>query len=59
MKQRISLQLRIDEEAHTKAKEIAKREERTLNSQFEYFIKRCIAQYEAENGPVLPEDEQG
>lgn len=53
MNNKIPLQLRLDEKAHAKAKIIAEKEERTLNSQFEYFIKRSIEQYERENGAIL------
>jgi len=49
---RMSTQLRLDEVAHAKAKIIAMKEERPLNSQFEYWIKRGIEQYEKDNGAV-------
>lgn len=52
MASKIGLQLRLDEVAHAKAKIIADKEERTLNSQFEYFIKRGIEQYESEHGAI-------
>ena len=52
MNSKIQLQLRLDETAHAKTKVIADKEDRTLNSQFEYFIKRGIQQYERENGVV-------
>lgn len=55
---RIATQMRIDETLHKKAKEISVRENRTLNSQYEYFIKLGIEQYEAAHGPIsLPLDE--
>ena len=49
---RLPTQLRIDEVLHAKAKIIAKNEERPLNSQFEYWIKKGVEQYEKENGTV-------
>ena len=49
---RMATHLRIDEVLHAKAKIIAKNEERPLNSQFEYWIKKGVEQYEKENGTV-------
>lgn len=49
---RIATQMRIDETLHKKAREIAARENRTLNSQYEYFIKLGIEQYEAAHGVI-------
>lgn len=55
---RIATQMRIDETLHKKAKEISVRENRTLNSQYEYFIKLGIEQYESAHGVIsLPLDE--
>jgi len=49
---RMATQLRIDEVLHAKAKLIAKEEERPLNSQFEYWIKKGVEQYEKEYGEI-------
>ncbi|MBQ2997284.1 MAG: hypothetical protein IJE22_08665 [Oscillibacter sp.] len=49
---RIATQMRIDETLHKKAREIAIRENRTLNSQYEYFIKVGVEQYETVHGPI-------
>ncbi len=49
--------LRLDEAAHAKAKVIARREDRPLNSQLEYWIKKSVEQYEHENGAIPLEDE--
>jgi len=49
---RIATQLRIDEILHAKAKIIARKEERPLNSQFEYWIKKGVEQYEKEHGTI-------
>lgn len=52
-------QLRLNETLFRKAKAIAKLENRTMNSQFEYFIRMGIEKYEAEHGKViLPDDLQ-
>ena len=48
--------MRLDKTAHSKAKIIARKEERNLNSQLEYWIKKSIEQYEQEKGPVVLED---
>ena len=49
---RVATQLRLDEIFHAKAKIIAQKEERPLNSQFEYWIKKGVEQYEKEYGTV-------
>lgn len=55
---RVALQLRLDETLYEKAKAISGTELRTLNAQFEYFIKHGIEQYEKEHGEVeIPEAE--
>jgi len=46
------LQLRLDSIAYEKAVIIAELEDRTLNSQFENFIKKGIEQYEREHGEI-------
>ena len=50
---RIATQFRIDDTIYKKAKVVAKSESRTLNSQVEYFIKKGVEQYEAENGEII------
>lgn len=54
---RISTQIRIDEITWKKLKVIAKMENRNANSQLEYFVKRDVAAYEAEHGPISIPDE--
>ena len=49
---RLPLTLRLDETAHAKAKVIARNEDRPLNSQLEYWIKKGVDQYEREHGTV-------
>lgn len=55
---RQSTQVRIDDEIFSKLKLIAKRENRSMNSQLEYFVKLGIEAYEAEKGKInLPPEE--
>ena len=56
---RVTLQLRLDEDLHAKSKVISENEKRTLNSQFEYFIKKGVEAYEKENGVITIETEAG
>ncbi len=51
-----AFQLRLDEQAHQKVKQIAEREFRSLNAQLEYFIVRGIEQYEREHGEMPHEE---
>lgn len=52
-------QLRLNEILFRKAKIIAQLENRTMNSQFEYFIRMGIEKYETEHGEIiLPDDFQ-
>ena len=50
---RIASQYRFNETLHAKSKVIAEKENRNLNSQLEYFIKKGVEQYEAENGEII------
>lgn len=49
---KISIQLRIDEITHKKAKYIADKKLRSLNSQLEYFILKEIEEYEKNYGSI-------
>lgn len=49
---RISTQVRLDEITWQKLKIIAQRENRNANSQLDYFMKKGVAAYEAEHGPI-------
>lgn len=52
------LTFRLDEDTYEKSKIIARKEERVLNSQLEYWIKKGVEQYERENGIIsLPIEE--
>lgn len=52
MDTRVNLQLRLTGYLHEKARIIASEEERTLNAQFVYFIKKGIELYEQEHGEI-------
>ena len=52
---RVPFTFRLDEATREKARVIARREDRNLNSQLEYWIKKAVEQYERENGVVTPE----
>jgi len=55
---RVPITLRLDKTAHTKAKTIARKEDRFLNSQIEHWIKKAIEVYENENGEIeIPNEE--
>ena len=54
---RMATQLRLDEGYHAKAKVIAKKEERPLNSQYEYWIKKGVDQYEKEHGFIVIDED--
>lgn len=54
---KIVSQVRIDETAYRKMKVIAEREGRSTNAQLDYFVRRCVAEYEAIHGPItVPND---
>lgn len=50
---KIASQVRLDETAYLKMKVIAERESRSANAQLEYFVKKCVAEYEAIHGPIV------
>jgi hypothetical protein len=43
---------RFDEDLLRKITYIAKKESRSLNNQVEYAVKRLVADYEKEHGPI-------
>lgn len=53
---KLATQLRLDEETYLKAKCIADREFRSLNSQLEFFIYLGIKQYEEDHGEIKIEE---
>ena len=44
--------LRLSLESHAKLKKIAVEEDRSMTNMIEYLVKREIARYERENGPI-------
>lgn len=49
---KLSTTIRVDEIIWEKFKIIAKEENRSLNSQVEFLIKKCIQEYEQQNGTI-------
>ena len=50
---KLATQIRLDEYLHAKVKLISDREMRSINAQMEYFIKKSVEKYEAENGEIV------
>lgn len=50
------LGLEIEPELHGKLKYIAKYEGRSINGQVIYLIRKCIRQFEIENGEITGKD---
>ena len=48
----ISSNIRVNEIAWEKLKEIAKKNKRSLNKEIEYLIDKAIEEYEKENGEI-------
>lgn len=55
MMDKTHLSIRIDSELHDKLQYIAGAEGRSMSGQVLYLIRKCVREYERENGPV-PED---
>ena len=54
------LGIRIDEELHYKLHYISKHEGRSANGQIMYLIRKCIQQFEKENGVInIEKDKKG
>lgn len=49
---KIQTGLRLDEEVYEKLKTLSNQEGRSLNNLAEYIIRRYLAEYEAQNGPI-------
>jgi len=50
---RRSTQIRVNETILNKTKYIAELENRNMNSQIEFFLKKGVERYEKENGVIL------
>ena len=48
----IQFTLRLEESSHKKLKHIAKFENRSLNSQIQNLVNKCINNFEKENGKI-------
>lgn len=46
------LGLRIDSETHSKLKELAEYDGRSINGEVIYLIRQAIRDYERKNGPI-------
>jgi len=53
---KVSTNFRIDETAYKKTKAIAKIENRSINSQLEYFIIKEVKEYEKTNGEITVDE---
>ncbi|MCL2703516.1 MAG: TraY domain-containing protein [Defluviitaleaceae bacterium] len=49
---KVQYTIRIDENLYEKIKALAKIEFRSINNQFEYFLQKCMTDYENKNGEV-------
>ena len=49
--------LRVDRRLFQKFRYIAESEGRSANREIEQYLKRCVAQYEKENGEIPLEDD--
>ncbi len=52
------LGIEIDPAIHKKIKYIASYEGRSINGQILYLIRKCIVEFEKENGEIAPNDKQ-
>lgn len=50
------LGIEIDPQLHSKLKYIAKYEGRSINGQILYLVRKCINEYEKENGNITDTD---
>ena len=53
---KMSTNFRIDETVYKKTKIIAKNENRSINSQLEYFVIKEVKEYEKLNGEIIIEE---
>lgn len=52
------LGIEVDPELHRKLHYIAKYEGRSANGQILYLIRRCIKEFEEQNGVIVPDDSE-
>jgi hypothetical protein len=53
---KISLNIRLNEDFHSKIKFISETEYRSLNNQIEYILQKYIKEYEKDNGEIATEE---
>ena len=53
---KISLNIRLNDDFHAKIKHISEVEYRSLNNQIEFILQKYIKEYEKENGEITIED---
>lgn len=46
---KVYTQVRIEEMLYERLKKIAEAEKRSINAQIEYFVQKCVEQYEDEH----------
>ena len=49
------LGIEVEPELHGKLRYIAKYEDRSINGQIIYLIRKCIREFEEKNGEIKPE----
>ena len=52
------LGIEIDPELHYKLHYIAKYEGRSMNGQILYLVRKCIREFETENGEIMLEEQE-
>ncbi len=57
MKKRTHLSIRMDSELHDKFKSVSEFEGRSMSRQILYLIRKCVSDFEKENGPIPVEKE--
>ena len=54
---KISLNIRLNDDFHSKIKHISEVEYRSLNNQIEFILQKYIKEYERDNGEIELEEE--
>ena len=49
--------IEVDPELHRKLRYVARYEGRSMNAQILYLVRKCVMEFEREQGEILPEDE--
>ena len=53
---KISLNIRLNDDFHSKIKYISEVEYRSLNNQIEFILQKYIKEYEKDNGEIIVEE---